>query len=244
MILPCGHTYCYRCIERIIKKKIKCPNCRALVPSNINPASLTVNYALISIIDGSTTQDGSNSLRRRVDEVSFKELFNKPPQVFLTQSKAKIRNHFRGYWHLYVLGMLSVIFTLLFFKFCGVYLMNGFITFGIFLVITSHGKFKKVSTQEGEYHGEVVQRKMEGQGRFIFRDGDRVNGSWKGNKLDGKASYKFANGAELKGVWKDGRLVKIEKFKDLDSLPAYFNQQSRITKTYMPQLDRNLHKIQ
>ena len=51
-----------------------------------------------------------------------------------------------------------------------------------------------------------------------------MSGSWKENKLDGKAKYTFSNGASLTGQWKEGRLTKIVFFKDLKSLPAYFNQ--------------------
>ena len=87
-------------------------------------------------------------------------------------------------------------------------------------------------------------RKREGSGRFTFADGDMVSGNWKNNKLDGEAKYKFSNGASLKGSFKEGRLTKIIFFKDLDSLPAYFNQQSRITRTYLPQMEKNLNKIQ
>lgn len=88
----------------------------------------------------------------------------------------------------------------------------------------SNGKFKNVTHLEGVYKGEMHNRKREGSGRFTFADGDMVSGNWKNNKLDGEAKYKFSNGASLKGSFKEGRLTKIIFFKDLDSLPAYFNQ--------------------
>ena len=242
MILPCGHTYCYPCIESIIKKKIKCPNCRALVPRNISAASLTVNYAVISMLNETVNPDMTSV--KKISDMSFKELFKKHPHILYKQSKENLKTHITTFWHLYLVALLFFVSMIVFFKYFGAYMMNGLITFVIFVLIVSNGKFKRVSHSEGVYQGEMVNRKREGSGRFTFEDGDVVSGTWKKNQLDGDAKYKFSNGASLTGRWKEGRLTKIIYFKDLKQLPAYFNQQSRITGTYMPQMEKNLKKIQ
>ena len=149
IILPCGHTYCYTCIENIIRKKIKCPNCRALVPRNISPSSLTVNYAVISMLD--TTANPDMMYTKRISDMSLKELFKKHPHILYKQTTQKVKEHVSTFWHLYLLAILVLISVYVFFKYFGAHVINGLITFVIFVLIVSNGKFKSVLHKEGRY---------------------------------------------------------------------------------------------
>ena len=155
--------------------------------------------------------------------MTTKELFTKHPDVLVKQSVGKFKRHFNMYAHLYSIGLVGMVLLYLFFRYFGANVINALVTFVIFFVIVKNGKIKRGVGRDGEYYGEVVNHKRHGSGRFSFVGGDVVRGSWKDNKLEGKAVYRFSNGAVLDGMWKEGRLIKIDKFKDLDELPAYFN---------------------
>lgn len=51
-VLPCQHTFCKPCLQRILKshKELRCPECRALVLCSIE--ELPANLLLIRLLDG------------------------------------------------------------------------------------------------------------------------------------------------------------------------------------------------
>lgn len=51
-VLPCQHTFCQRCLQRILKaqKELRCPECRTLVLGS--PEQLPSNLLLIRLLDG------------------------------------------------------------------------------------------------------------------------------------------------------------------------------------------------
>ena len=54
------------------------------------------------------------------------------------------------------------------------------------------------------YEGEFVDHQRDGQGTYMFADGEKYEGSWKDDKRNGSGTYTFANGGEYEGMWKDG----------------------------------------
>ncbi|XP_015743253.1 putative E3 ubiquitin-protein ligase SH3RF2 isoform X1 [Python bivittatus] len=60
-VLPCQHTFCKPCLQRILKshKELRCPECRTLVLSNIE--ELPSNLFLIRLLDG--IQFGPNMMK-------------------------------------------------------------------------------------------------------------------------------------------------------------------------------------
>lgn len=51
-VLPCQHTFCQPCLQRILKshKELRCPECRTLVLCSIE--ELPANLLLIRLLDG------------------------------------------------------------------------------------------------------------------------------------------------------------------------------------------------
>ena len=46
----------------------------------------------------------------------------------------------------------------------------------------------------------------EGNGTYLFENGDLFNGSWKKGVMEGYGVYEFTNGDVYKGAWKDGQM--------------------------------------
>jgi len=53
-----------------------------------------------------------------------------------------------------------------------------------------------------EYSGEWKEGKPDGQGYFIYSNGDRYDGAWKNGQMDGRGLYTFQNSEIYKGGWK------------------------------------------
>ena len=51
-VLPCQHTFCKPCLQRIFKahKELRCPECRTLVFCSIE--ALPANLLLVRLLDG------------------------------------------------------------------------------------------------------------------------------------------------------------------------------------------------
>lgn len=60
-VLPCQHTFCKPCLQRILKshKELRCPECRTLVLCSIE--ELPANLLLIRLLDG--IRFGSNMMK-------------------------------------------------------------------------------------------------------------------------------------------------------------------------------------
>lgn len=58
-VLPCQHTFCKPCLQRIFKahKELRCPECRTLVFCSIE--ALPANLLLVRLLDG--VRSGQNS---------------------------------------------------------------------------------------------------------------------------------------------------------------------------------------
>ncbi|KAM9253901.1 E3 ubiquitin-protein ligase SH3RF2 isoform 2-T5 [Dugong dugon] len=84
-VLPCQHTFCKPCLQRIFKarKEPRCPECRTLVFCNIE--SLPANLLLVRLLDG--VRAGQSTGR--------KGTFRKP-RVLTSQDSRKSRNNPRG----------------------------------------------------------------------------------------------------------------------------------------------------
>ena len=44
-----------------------------------------------------------------------------------------------------------------------------------------------------------------GQGTYIYKNGNKYVGEWKGDNMHGQGTYTWPNGDKYVGVWKDGR---------------------------------------
>lgn len=84
-VLPCQHTFCKPCLQRIFKthKELRCPECRTLVFCSIE--ALPANLLLVRLLDGVRSGQGSGgggSLCR--------------PGVLTSQGSRKSKTHPRG----------------------------------------------------------------------------------------------------------------------------------------------------
>ncbi|XP_036701395.1 E3 ubiquitin-protein ligase SH3RF2 isoform X2 [Balaenoptera musculus] len=84
-VLPCQHTFCKPCLQRIFKthKELRCPECRTLVFCSIE--ALPANLLLLRLLDGVRSGQGSGgggTLRR--------------PGVLTSQDSRKSKTHPRG----------------------------------------------------------------------------------------------------------------------------------------------------
>lgn len=84
-VLPCQHTFCKPCLQRISKahKELRCPECRTLVFCSIE--ALPANLLLVRLLDG--VRSGQSSGRGG----SFRR-----PGVLALQDGRKSRTHPRG----------------------------------------------------------------------------------------------------------------------------------------------------
>ena len=46
----------------------------------------------------------------------------------------------------------------------------------------------------------------DGNGTYLFENGDLFNGAWKKGVMEGYGVYEFTNGDTYKGAWKDGQM--------------------------------------
>jgi len=56
-----------------------------------------------------------------------------------------------------------------------------------------------------EYNGEWKKGKPDGQGYFIYSNGDRYDGSWANGQMDGRGFYAFQNSERYDGGWKQNK---------------------------------------
>lgn len=47
---------------------------------------------------------------------------------------------------------------------------------------------------------------QDGYGVYDFRNGDVYKGAWKAGKMDGRGTYVYANGDKYIGMWKDAKM--------------------------------------
>ena len=57
----------------------------------------------------------------------------------------------------------------------------------------------------GRYEGQLKQDKMEGQGKYYFKNGDIYEGEFKNNKREGKGIYYMKNGNKYEGDFKNDK---------------------------------------
>uniref|UniRef100_A0A8D0RUV1 E3 ubiquitin-protein ligase SH3RF2 n=2 Tax=Sus scrofa TaxID=9823 RepID=A0A8D0RUV1_PIG len=84
-VLPCQHTFCRPCLQRIFKahKELRCPECRTLAFCSIE--ALPANLLLVRLLDGVRSGQGSGT------RGSFRR-----PGVLTSQDGKKSRTHPRG----------------------------------------------------------------------------------------------------------------------------------------------------
>lgn len=68
---------------------------------------------------------------------------------------------------------------------------------------TLHGKGEYVS-RAFKYEGEWSEGLKQGQGVYVWENGDRYEGAFAGDRPDGKGKYRFANGDAYEGEVKQG----------------------------------------
>ncbi|MBK1835876.1 hypothetical protein JHL17_00480 [Azospirillum sp. YIM B02556] len=58
---------------------------------------------------------------------------------------------------------------------------------------------------DGQAEGRMVDGRMEGQGRVAWRDGRRLDGTFRGGLVSGHATHVWSDGRVYRGEWKDDR---------------------------------------
>lgn len=67
-------------------------------------------------------------------------------------------------------------------------------------------------TPEFAYRGEWEKGWMDGDGVFVFKNGDRYEGSVHENKIEGSGTYRYANGNVYEGEFTDGKIDGLGRF--------------------------------
>ena len=57
----------------------------------------------------------------------------------------------------------------------------------------------------GEYEGEY-QVRMNGKGKYVWKDGRKYTGQWQENRLNGFGTYTWPDGRKYQGEWKDNQI--------------------------------------
>jgi hypothetical protein len=63
-------------------------------------------------------------------------------------------------------------------------------------------KYGVISYGDGEYFGEIENRKPNGQGTFSFPSGSKKVGEWKEGKLNGQGTYSYPDGGKSVGEYR------------------------------------------
>ncbi len=58
------------------------------------------------------------------------------------------------------------------------------------------------------YQGEFLDGVLNGQGTYVWPNGDRYIGQFKQGEADGRGVMRYADGEEESGLWQNGELVK------------------------------------
>lgn len=56
------------------------------------------------------------------------------------------------------------------------------------------------------YNGQWKKGEMEGYGVYEYGNGDVYKGAWKKGLMEGRGTYTYANGDKYIGTWKDGKM--------------------------------------
>jgi len=56
------------------------------------------------------------------------------------------------------------------------------------------------------YNGQWKKGEMNGYGVYEFANGDVYKGAWKKGLMSGRGTYTYANGDKYIGAWKDGKM--------------------------------------
>ena len=67
----------------------------------------------------------------------------------------------------------------------------------------SENKMETMTYTNGRYVGQFEKRSREGNGTYIFDNGDKYEGEWKNNNQEGKGIYYFKSGDVYEGEWKN-----------------------------------------
>jgi len=68
-------------------------------------------------------------------------------------------------------------------------------------------QFRSFPFTECSYDGNIVRDRMEGEGTYTFKDGNRYEGQFKDGMFHGKGIIYFPSGARYVGNWAEGKRV-------------------------------------
>lgn len=71
----------------------------------------------------------------------------------------------------------------------------------------NNGQGTYVWANGNKYDGGWKDDKKHGRGVLVFKSGNKYDGEWKDGKRHGRGVFKFPNGDECDGVWSRGKLV-------------------------------------
>ena len=81
-MLECGHSYCTKCIDNLIRNNPRCAKCRSMI--NVNSSNnLPINYAIIDFLDARESSSPSEA-NEGSDEISCSKHENKNSKYFCT----------------------------------------------------------------------------------------------------------------------------------------------------------------
>lgn len=95
---------------------------------------------------------------------------------------------------------------------------NLFLLFALFTVFTSsslaqcttgncyEGNGSYLFENGDLYNGQWKKGEMNGYGVYEFASGDVYKGAWKKGLMEGRGTYTYANGDKYIGMWKEGKM--------------------------------------
>ena len=57
------------------------------------------------------------------------------------------------------------------------------------------------------YEGQFIDGRVNGQGTYLWSDGDKYVGQFKAGKAQGRGVMIYADGKRVEGIWENNRLI-------------------------------------
>ena len=98
--------------------------------------------------------------------------------------------------------LLPILFVVLLVVGCQVTHLDDSVSTQVNGSVSSNDLF---NVAKGQYVGEYKDGKRDGQGTYIFSNGDKYVGEFQDGQRQGQGTLTFANGNEYVGEWKTGQ---------------------------------------
>lgn len=82
--------------------------------------------------------------------------------------------------------------------------MKKFLLFIVVLALSFSCSIKLSAQNTGEYTGQYVNGKKQGQGTMMYSNGDKYTGEWLNDKQNGNGIMEYSYGDRYEGEWRNG----------------------------------------